>query len=99
MGYEERNRQLVTAEAQQLIAAHNERLQGEMLPYDAHASGCPACGTVERRVAFCPGYLVTLPPEVEQPCKLKGHHLHVTCAACGYRWRTSCKTDTEAAIH
>lgn len=104
MGREERNRQLVTADARATLSAHSERLLGELLEFGAHPE-CPACGAVVadaqgqpmRQAKWCPGFLATLPPEVEQPCKLPGHHLHVVCQ-CGYKWRTLTKTPTEGVL-
>lgn len=104
MGREERNRQLTIADARETLTAHKERLLGELLEFGANEE-CPACGREARAItgepqrgeSWCPGWIATLPAEVEQPCRLSGHHLHVKCA-CGYSWRTQTKTPTEGLL-
>lgn len=90
MGREERNRQVVVSEAQDMIAAHKESLLGRVLEHDANKGACPKCNHGEIAFAWCPGKIHTLPPEVRQTCQADNEHLHRVCTRCNFEWRERC---------
>lgn len=96
MGREERNRQVVVAEAQDMLGAHRDNLLGRVLEFDAHKGACPKCNHAEIGAAWCPGKIHTLPVEVRQTCQADGEHLHRQCKGCGFEWRERCMDHEEA---
>lgn len=97
MGREEVNRQVVIADARVAVQRAREMVLGPVRPHSTYEKACPKCGHdcapdggppwLEQ---FCPGRIMLLPEQVEQPCQEPGEHLHRQCATCKYEFRVLC---------